>query len=101
MRHRHRHQGEPTLPLTSVPTPFLARTRTRTPTRTPTHTRTRTRTPTFPGTKELGKKHKAFDFKGVPEVWWYTDDETSKTDPKDSRKRFKECAARRPRAAKP
>lgn len=44
----------------------------------------------------LARRFGSLDFDPVPEVWWYVDEETSTTDPEDSRKRYQESGFMEP-----
>ena len=51
------------------------------------------------GASALARRFPTLDFSSVPEVWWYTDDETSRSDPEDSRRRYKEFGFMEPQSA--
>ena len=50
------------------------------------------------GASALAKRFPSLQaqFRSLPEVWWYTDDETSKTDPLDSRVRYRDAGFMEP-----
>ena len=50
------------------------------------------------GAKQLAQRHPRLDLKTLPEVWWYTDAETSRRDADDSRTRFRDFGLIEPRA---
>lgn len=62
-------------------------------------------TPPRPTSAGLGIEARArsgfpsLDVSGLPEVWWYVDDETSTSDAADSRKRYRECGFMEPESA--
>ena len=48
------------------------------------------------GSNELATHFPSFDWSVLPEVWWYTDDETSTIDANDSRVRYREAGFMEP-----
>ena len=50
------------------------------------------------GARDLAKAFPSLkkQISALPEVWWYTDDETSRSDPTDSRRRYKEVGFMEP-----
>jgi len=51
------------------------------------------------GASTLARRFPSLDVRGLPEVWWYVDEETSMSDAADSRKRYRECGFMEPESA--